>query len=227
MRQGIFISILFLLFFFNFKCENMLNADMLESFNRRMYAFNRGVDRVLLMPSTSFYIDVVPDVIDNGIDNFLKNISECQNFFLNLVTFKLDDLCSGLSRLVINSTFGFCGFVDLSANVNIFYKFFDFNSVFGFYKSRYMMLPIVGPGTIKSNIYLLFIQLLNPCVYLFDKLFIYYFFEVINKKSQIVFDSDFFHKNMVDGYSFLKDIYMQNIGFKEIEHDFFLEEPPD
>lgn len=224
MKKSILILILLLLFFC-YKSEDSLKDEFVESLNRRVYSFNRGIDCILFIPSTSVYVNVVPGVIDDFVGNFFRNSTECQNIVFNLFFYKFDNVINAFSRFLVNSTFGIFGIFDLSKMLNINYQMFDFNYVFNFSDSKYMVLPVVGPGTIRSHLCLLFIQLLNPYVYFFDKLVIYYFLEILNKKSQLIFDGDFFHNNMIDGYSFLKDAYIQNIGLRN--NNMFLDEPPD
>lgn len=231
MNYYVCIFLIFLFLFFGIKFDDTVDYKVFDSFNRRVYAFNRGFDKVVLDPSVSIYINLTPVVVENSINNFFKNVSEIQNFTFFFLLKDSDSMLNSFSRFAINTTYGFFGFFDLASRVDLFYKYADLKSLFnkyGYIDSIYIMFPFVGPGTIKNNFSLLFAQVLNPCFYILNNFVFYCFFEIVRKKSLIVFDGEFFHKSMFDGYSFLKDIYMQNnfysVGF---ESDLFLDEPPD
>lgn len=223
--------LIFLFLFFGIKCDEVIDYKSFESFNRRIYAFNRGVDKVVLNPSVTMYVNLTPRRVENGINNFFKNTSEIQNFIIFLILKDFDHAFNSFFRFVINTTFGFLGFMDVASRVNLFYKYVDLKILFntyGYLESTYMMLPFVGPGTVKNNLSLLVTQALNPYFYILNNFIFYCFFEIVRKKSLIVFDGEFFHRTMFDGYSFLKDVYIQNNFYSGgFESDLFLDEPPD
>ena len=227
MKHCISIFIIFLLFFFSTQCNDKCQNNLLESINRRIYSFNRGVDKILLIPSSSAYINFIPQAINDKINNFYTNIFEIQNLFFYLIFYNFEHFLVSFSRVTINSTLGLFGLFDISKKSNLLYKDFNFNIIFQTYKSTYMMLPIIGPGTIRTNVYLLCTQILNPIIYIFNRLAVYYFLEIIVKRSTLMFDTTFFHKTMLDGYSFLKDIYIQNMENENNKNNSFLNEPDD
>ncbi|MDP2763113.1 MAG: MlaA family lipoprotein [Enterobacteriaceae bacterium] len=223
------LSIFFIVFvFFLSGCKTLsfYCVDDFEFFNRRIYSFNRGIDKTLIDPATVVYINIIPVFLEKNISNFFKNFSDFQNFTNSLFVFNFNVASVSLSRIFINSTFGLFGFFDLASRVGIEYFRFDFKEVLRFYgynNSAYMILPIIGPGTVRDNISLIIMQLFVPQFYYFKRLVFYYFFEILYKKSQVSFDSDFFDKNMVDGYSFLKSIYFQNSDYvNNVNGDDFL-----
>lgn len=223
--------LIFLFLFFGIKFDDTVDCKVFDFFNRRIYAFNRGVDKIVLDPSVSVYINLTPVIVENSVNNFFKNISEIQNLTFFFLLKDTDGMLNSFSRFVINTTFGFLGFFDLASRVDLFYRYVDLKNLFnkyGYIESTYIMLPFIGPGTIKNNFSLLVAQILNPCFYVLNNFVFYCFFEIVRKKSLIVFDGEFFHKSMFDGYSFLKDIYMQNNFYSGgFESDLFLDEPPD
>ena len=191
--------------------STILSDNSLEFLNRRVYSFNRGIDKVFLNPCTEFYLNVCPTFLSSKIDNFFSNLYDIQNVFLNLFFFKFGEFNNFLCKVLINSTFGFLGIINLSYNFNFtsitsFFNmsFFPFNI-----DKKYIILPFIGPGLTNYNFNLLIFQLCNPLFYIFNDLSFFYFFTLILKKSIIYFDINFFHLNFLDGYSFLKNIYFQ------------------
>src|SRR6185295_2589274 len=48
--------------------------DPLESFNRAIFEFNRGLDTVLLRPMAEAYRFVFPQLVRDGVENLLNNV---------------------------------------------------------------------------------------------------------------------------------------------------------
>jgi phospholipid-binding lipoprotein MlaA len=59
--------------------------DPLEPFNRGVFAFNQGVDTVLLTPIGIFYRDIVPPIMQTGVNNILKNLRAPVTFLNDLL----------------------------------------------------------------------------------------------------------------------------------------------
>lgn len=211
MKQIIITLILIFFFSSNIKIFDSDEYDRIENLNRRIYAFNRGIDYILINPIIKIYINVVPEFLKNRINNFFRHANELQNILIYLIVLDRKEFYLYINRIIINSTLGLLGIFDVAAKMKIPYKTHDLDKILLFYKSRYMILPIIGPGSFKNNIFLLSTQIFNPYIYIFNNMAIYYLLEIINERSKIMLDNDFFYKNMIDGYSFLKDIYMQNI----------------
>ncbi|HIH2762622.1 MAG TPA: MlaA family lipoprotein [Candidatus Azoamicus sp. MARI] len=209
MKYCLFTFIFFFILFFN---SDIFNVNSLDVLNRRVYSFNRGIDKVFLNPCAEIYINVLPNSVSSRINNFFYNICDIQNLFLNLFFFKFEDIDKFFSKVLINSTFGLLGLINLSSNLDLNVKsisFFGMNFFPFIFSKKYIMLPIVGPGFIMYNINLLFFQILNPFFYIFTDVSFFYFFDLIIKKSSVYFDCNFFHSNVLDGYSFLKHVYFQ------------------
>ena len=204
------IIYIFFIFFFSLNLKfNEIN--FIENLNRKIYSFNRGADSILFGPFQNFYLNFIPDCINISFVNFFKNSRDCQLFFLNILDLNFFECKRNFFRFTFNSTFGLLGFLDLCKNLNIQHNEINFDYKFHFYLSEYLYLPFIGPSTIYGFLYLIFSQIFNPWLYFSDKIFIYYFLQIINKKIEIGVDVNFFHKNIFDGYYFIKDLYIQSI----------------
>ena len=51
------------------------DRDPLEGFNRGVYGFNQGMDKILFDPLSKLYQAITPEIIDKGITNFFSNLS--------------------------------------------------------------------------------------------------------------------------------------------------------
>ncbi len=194
-----------------FLLENKHQA--VDCFNRRIYSFNRGVDKILLDPSVVCYMKIMPDFFKKNYNNFFKNIFEIKDISFILFYFNFKINYYKCVRIIINSMFGLFGMYDISCVLGMISCNILYDRFIKCYKSIFLILPIIGPCTISGIFVLLISQIFNPCLYFIDDVFIYYFFEIINKKSDLMFDGNFFYNTMTDGYAFLKDVYFQNNVF--------------
>ncbi len=207
------LVIVFIFFSFCGRVESS-NSDTLEFLNRRVYSFNRGFDKSFMNPVLDRYINCGPIFFDNFLRNFFNNVSELQCLLFSFLMCDLVKLNMCINRFFLNSYFGLFGLVDVTSYYNVHHTLTDLHFFLlkkNKNKINYMMLPLVGPGTMFFNISILVSHILNPFFYFSDKLLFYYFLEVLSKKSFIFFDSSFFHDRMADGYLFLKDVYIQNL----------------
>jgi len=225
----ILLIIFFLFFFLDCNFKHIDENFTLEKINRRVYSFNRGFDNIIVNSSINVYIKVTPNFLKENFNNFFYNLSE---IYISTFSFFFSDsflFFNSLSRFFMNTIFGFFGFFDISKHFCISFGNIDF---FLFLKSNYIfyyfLCPFVGPGFFNSHLNLFFFKILDPFIYFFNNIFIYMFFEMMVKRSVFFIDIDFFHKNILDGYSFLKDIYLQNFYFFKIDFvSDFLSDPTD
>ena len=97
--------------------------DGMESFNRRMYAFNTQLDRKVLYPASQVYAAIVPKPIRIGIENFYNNFKEIPTMINSLLQFRPKKAANAFGRFAINSTIG-----------------------------SYLVLPLLGPSTLRDGL---------------------------------------------------------------------------
>ncbi len=128
--------------------------DPIEGFNRAIYGFNEAVDTVLIKPVAQGYDAVLPSPVRTGVTNFFGNIAD---FFIgvnNLLQGKPDQAVSDLGRLLVNSTVGLLGVIDWASDMGMEKHEEDFGQTFGRWgvgDGAYVMLPILGPRTVRDT----------------------------------------------------------------------------
>jgi phospholipid-binding lipoprotein MlaA len=128
--------------------------DPIEGFNRAIYGFNEAVDTVLIKPVAQGYDAVLPSPVRTGVTNFFGNIAD---FFIgvnNLLQGKPDQAVSDLGRLLVNSTIGLLGVLDWASDMGMEKHEEDFGQTFGRWgvgDGAYVMLPILGPRTVRDT----------------------------------------------------------------------------
>ena len=94
-------------------------ADPFEKFNRNMWAFNDAIDRAVLKPVATAYVDWVPEIVRNRVTNMTDNLFEPSNALNNTLQGKVDDGITSVFRFLINSTFGIVGMFDVAEKIGM------------------------------------------------------------------------------------------------------------
>jgi phospholipid-binding lipoprotein MlaA len=141
--------------------------DPIEGFNRGVYAFNKGVDKVILTPVAKGY-NVLPAVLRTGIGNFFSNIGDVMIGVNNLLQGKGAAGVSDFMRFAFNSTFGLLGFVDVATPAGLERHNEDFGQTFGKWgvgSGAYVVVPFFGPRTVRDTVGLVGDLLTDPIFY--------------------------------------------------------------
>ena len=129
--------------------------DPWESMNRRVFAFNEGLDKYFLRPLARGYRAVAPDPVERGVSNFVLNIYEFNTAINSLLQWRPADAFDSSGRFIINSTIGLLGFFDVATSMGIERKPADFGqtlAVWGVDQGPFLMLPVLGPRTVRSGV---------------------------------------------------------------------------
>lgn len=130
-------------------------ADPWEPFNRNMYAFNRTVDKAVLRPIARGYEAVMPDPAEQGVTNFLDNIQSIPVIWNLLLQGEPADAGRMFERFFVNTVFGVAGIFDIATRAGLPDYDEDFGqtlAVWGWKDSRYLVLPLLGPSTLRDSI---------------------------------------------------------------------------
>jgi phospholipid-binding lipoprotein MlaA len=128
--------------------------DPIEGFNRVMFAFNEGLDTVLIKPVARGYDAVLPTPLRTGVTNFFGNIADLFIGVNNLLQGKPDQAASDLGRVLINSTVGILGLFDVATEAGLEKHEEDFGQTFGRWgvgTGAYVVLPLFGPRTVRDT----------------------------------------------------------------------------
>ncbi len=119
-----------------------------------MFAFNEGVDKYAFKPVAKGYNFVMPNIASKGVSNFFSNVDDIVVFFNQLLQFKLTAAAATSARFVFNSTFGLLGLIDVASHMDLPKKSEDFGqtlAVWGLPSGPYMVLPLLGPITVRDT----------------------------------------------------------------------------
>ncbi len=129
--------------------------DPLESLNRPLWDFNYDVlDKYLLRPATVGYITVVPKPARKGLVNAVNNLGEPASFVNAGLQAKPSSAAVSAGRFLVNSTLGIFGLFDVASKIGLAERQEDFNqtlAVWGLGHGAYLMLPALGPTTVRGS----------------------------------------------------------------------------
>lgn len=135
--------------------DRLAERDPLEGFNRGVWGFNRGVDKVVLKPVSTVYRTVTPRPARRGLSRILANLGEPFSFINNMLQGKPDRAFNNLGRFVVNTTIGVGGLADHATGFGMKPTPEDFGqtlAVWGANGGPYLVLPILGPSTLRDGV---------------------------------------------------------------------------
>jgi phospholipid-binding lipoprotein MlaA len=131
-----------------------LGADPWEGFNRSMYKFNYYVDKYALLPVVNTYEFITPTVAQTGVSNFFNNIGEIRTLYNSMLQLKGEKSLITTGRFIVNSTIGIIGLFDVATQFGLKRENEDFGqtlAVWGVGRGPYLVVPVLGPGTVRST----------------------------------------------------------------------------
>ena len=127
--------------------------DPWETLNRQTFAFNQGLDFILIRPLAKGYQFITPKPVREGVTRVFQNTMEPSNAVNNVLQGKVEEGILSLFRLMINSTVGVVGIFDVAQMVDIPRMPEDFGqtlATWGVPKGPYFVIPVLGPFVTPS-----------------------------------------------------------------------------
>src|SRR5579871_3089771 len=137
------------------RAEFRANNDPIEPLNRKIFAFNLGVDRVLIKPLAKGYRWAVPDWIRDTVRRIVDNLNEPVTMVNCLLQARLKSAAITGGRFIVNSTFGAGGIADLTTDWEMPKQVGDFGQTlwsWGMPEGPYLVVPIFGPSNPRDGI---------------------------------------------------------------------------
>lgn len=129
--------------------------DPWEPYNRNVFKFNTVIDQGIIHPLAVGYGEITPAPARRSIRNFFTNIRSPVDQVNLLLQGRPGDAGTELGRFLINLTFGLGGLFDMAKHSEIENFNEDFGqtlAVWGWEDSRFFMLPLLGPSTLRDGI---------------------------------------------------------------------------
>jgi len=145
--------------------------DPLETLNRFTFAINDTIDIFILKPIAVTYRFVVPDVVQDGVRNALRNLNAPVIFANDLMQGEFERAKTTFMRFVINSTIGVAGIFDVAADWGYEYHSEDFGQTLGTWgigEGFYLVLPLIGPSSLRDAVGIVVDSYMDPWPYVLE-----------------------------------------------------------
>lgn len=195
------------------------SRDRFERFNRSMYAFNDKLDRAVAKPVAKGYVKVTPAPVRTGIGNFFKNLGYTRVILNDLLQGKGKQFVSDTARLVVNTTLGIGGLFDPAGQLGLEAHDEDFGQTLGKWgvpSGPYLVLPLLGPSTVRDGVSLVADRYSEPDTYLFDDWRVQaglIAVSLVDTRASLLSTEELMADSF-DPYAFMRNAYLQRREFQ-------------
>ena len=192
--------------------------DPFEPVNRVIFQFNNVADKVALEPVAKGYRKL-PAPVQTGVGNFFSNLKLPLVIVNQFLQGQFSNAASSTGRLIVNSTIGIGGLLDVAEKMGMEEKQEDFGqtlAVWGMKEGPYLILPIFGPSNLRDTAGMFITSATDPTnLYLADQgegEWIAYRTAgtAVNRRSKIIDEVNTLRENSVDYYAAVRSSYYQN-----------------
>ena len=188
--------------------------DPFEATNRKIDAFNDSVDQAVLRPVAKSYKDYTPDLLQTTVKNFFGNLRDMWSVVNNGLQLKPKETVETGMRVVVNSIIGLYGLLDVGTPMGLQRHTADFGQTLGYWgmpSGPYVVLPLLGPSTVRDTAALVVDQRgdpwaqINPVTSRNEGIAL----RLVDKRAQFLGMDDRLNEVALDKYSFVRDAYLQ------------------
>lgn len=143
--------------------------DPFEGINRRTLSLNQTVDRWVLDPVTDAYVYVVPDRAKRSVRDFFANLESPAILVNDVLQGEILNAATTVARFSVNTVFGLAGFFDPATDMGLERHDADFGQTLartGFGSGPFLIVPLLGPTTVRDGIGTLVDIAMQPAIYL-------------------------------------------------------------
>ncbi len=197
---------------------DMVIDDPLEDVNRVTHSVNEALDKGVLEPVARGYRAATPKAFRLALRNFLRNLKSPVIIGNQILQGDLEGTANSTLRMIVNTLAGFGGILDLATDGGVPYEPEDFGqtlAVWGVDNGPYLVIPVLGPSTVRDASGMLVDAYLDPIrIYLFntDQEGWHYArigASVIDQREELLDMIDDLRRNSFDYYAALRSAYIQ------------------
>lgn len=196
--------------------------DPFETTNRKIHAFNRGLDQAVVRPAAQGYTNALPDDIEDSVGHFATNLGRPSDIVNGLLQGDVRGASASGARFMVNSTFGVFGLFDVATGFGIPDHDTDFGEtlyVWGASEGPFVELPLLGPSTQRAAAGKVVDLFTNPLSYALEDPESYYgpaasVGNGLGTRGRFTDTIDSILYDSADSYAQARLIYMQNRRFE-------------
>jgi phospholipid-binding lipoprotein MlaA len=196
-------------------CATLRETDPFEPVNRKVFAFNDAVDQWVLAPVARGWDFVAPDLVQRGVSNFQGNLDMPVVLLNDLLVLRVGDALEDFTRLLVNSSVGIGGIVDVAGWAGLPRNDADFGLTLGRWgvpAGPYVVIPIIGPLSARDTVGYAADAFAHPHIYFvpFWVSYVNYTGRAVNFRARNGEEIDEFRAEALDYYVAVRNAYLQN-----------------
>ena len=186
--------------------------DPLVDLNQHFFAINDYFDQLLVRPTALTYTNYTPRILRVGVGNFFDNLQDVNVAINDFLQLKIEEGFSDTGRVIVNSTIGLGGLIDVASDLGLDRNEEDFGQTLGAWgvePGPYLFLPIFGASNLRDSAGLLIGAVFNPIRYLenIEARYSLYLMDELDFRSSLLAYDELI---IGDRYLFVREAYIQN-----------------
>ena len=193
------------------------NPDPWEAGNRVVFGIYRVLDDVTLKPVSKLYREITSPYIRQRVTRFYANVGELRNGVNGLLQGNEVLARDALVRLVVNSTVGIGGLYDVAGNYIGIEEheetFADTLQAWNVPVGPYIVVPVIGPSTVRNLPAVAIDILMNPLMLLDSDILHMSLFagRAVEHRESVLTQEAIIRELDPDPYNALKVFYLNNL----------------
>ena len=180
--------------------------------NQHFFSVNDYFDQLLVRPIALTYINLTPRFLQVGVGNVFDNLQDVNVAINDFLQFKIEDGLSDSGRIIVNSTMGIGGILDVATSMGLYRNEEDFGQtlgVWGFDAGPYVFLPVFGANNLRDSVGMIIDALFNPIRYVenIESRYALYLADELDFRSSLLAYDELITG---DRYLFVREAYIQN-----------------
>lgn len=189
-------------------------VDPWESWNRGVSEFNDDLDNKFVKPIANTYVNVVPQFVRTGVNNFFFNLTGVWTVINSTLQLKPKTATEAFMRLNINTFLGLGGLLDIASEMNLERHTADFGQTMGHYgvpPGPYLVIPFLGSSTLRDTLASTVISR-GDLVWQLNSVPArnsLYALRLLDLRANLLRSSSVLEGVALDKYTFTRDVYLQ------------------
>lgn len=199
------------------RAEALAANDPFEPANRMMFAVNEAVDVFAIRPAAVVYRDFVPETGKHVIFNFVRNLTLPLTAVNDGLQGEWERAGVAMKRFLVNTTLGFGGLGDPATEIGLAHHEEDFGQTLAVHQvdpGPYIVLPLLGPSSVRHTFGRIVDFGLNPMTYAFLESPLVSSLStrglsIVDQRYRLLGPLDDVKENSLDYYAAVRSLYRQ------------------
>lgn len=214
----------------NTKSARPFNPDPYEKYNRKVFQLNMDLNKAILTPVVNAYDTVLPTPVRNGVRNVSGNIMMVPTIGNDALQANFKFMWRDTFRFALNSTMGCFGLVDVASNIGFGPRTQSFGltlAKWGMRESPYVMVPLLGPSTVRGTLGFIPDYFMSPVSYITPtwSYIAVHGVQLLQNASDVLPQEETLMQMSLDPYVAVRSAYLQNRAY--LQRQVLEEQEPD